>query len=77
MNDTNQNIDNQNQDLFNIKFTFKDFLIMVYAFIAYAVVCAAIAIPIFWLLSKCLPLLIGAIVFIPWFCSALKEGRKL
>lgn len=61
----------------NYKFTPKDYLLLIYAIIVYAVVCAAIAIPIFWLLSKCLPLLIGAIVFIPWFCSALKEGSKV
>lgn len=62
---------------FDYKFTFKDYLLLICALIVHAIVCAAIAIPIFWLLSKCLPLLIGAIVFIPWFCSALKEGAKL
>lgn len=64
-------------DPLNDKFSPKDYLLIIYAIIVYAVVCAAIIVPILWIISKCIPWLIGAIVFVPWLCSALKNGAKV
>lgn len=36
----------------------------------------AVVAGIIWLISKCIPLLIGAIVFIPWLGAALADGAK-
>lgn len=43
---------------------------------ALIIVAIAIVVGIIWLISKCIPLLIGAIVFIPWLGAALANGAK-
>lgn len=32
---------------------------------------------IIWLISKIAPILIGAIIFLPWLCAALKDGANV
>lgn len=44
--------------------------------IATIIAAVAIVFGIIWLLSKCIPLLIGAIIFIPWLGAALADGAK-
>lgn len=45
--------------------------------IATIIVAALIVFAIIWLISKIAPLLIAAIVFIPWLGAALKDGAKV
>ena len=45
--------------------------------IATIIVAVLIVFAIIWLISKIAPLLIGAIVFIPWLVAALKNGANV
>lgn len=45
--------------------------------IATIIVAVLIVFAIIWLISKIAPLLIAAIVFIPWLGAALKDGENV
>lgn len=53
-------------------FTMKDIIRIIVGIIVFILVECAVL----WLISKFIPLLIGAIVFIPWLLSALANGAK-